>query len=227
MKPSAALPPLAAIAVSLLTLLTACSSSPSKVNDIVTGPGYTPTNIHREADKLPTGLRRVAVLPISADPSDPQARDGSETLPTAILTELARTRLFEIVPVTPEQVFDWTGRPSLASSERLPKGFLERIRSASGADAVLFSRLVSFRAYPPPSIAWNLRLVDLKDGRIWWAAEELFDAGDARILNAARRFQKDFFADSSPDADSRSIASSPRRFAQYSLHALFATLPSR
>ena len=99
-------------------------------------------------------------------------------------------------------------------------------------NAVLFSRLTSYRAYPPLALGWSFKLVECpeKPGtvpRILWAADETFDAGNAAVMNSARRHYLAQQTTAGPLADSRTVLQSPRRFAQYTLSALALTLPPR
>ncbi|MBM3823951.1 MAG: hypothetical protein FJ404_13890 [Verrucomicrobia bacterium] len=71
-----------------------------------------------------------------------------------------------------------------------------------------------------------MKLVDTRDHRIWWAADEIFDAGRPEVSNAARQFAKKHISQSTAD-DSIAILASPTRFARYTLHSLFETLPTR
>ena len=59
-----------------------------------------------------------------------------------------------------------------------------------------------------------------------WAADEVFDAGDPSVSNAARRFQRNQQM-SEPHADSHTVLVSPRMFGQYALASLLATIPGR
>jgi hypothetical protein len=92
---------------------------------------------------------------------------------------------------------------------------------------VLICRLTQYRAYEPLAIGWRLKLLDTDEPRIVWAVDEVFDARQPAVANAARRFAQAHPEPVPPVADSRRILLSPRRFAQYTAREVFKTLPPR
>lgn len=189
------------------------------------GPGSSvKDNVFGAAATLPNDFRRVAVLPITADRDDWQAVDARVQLQPVLQQELAKAQRFEVVAVSPETLRAWTGREAWGTEERLPDDLFEKLRAEFGCDAVLFSKLAPYHAYEPLVVGWKLTLVDVGDGGIVWAADEVFDAGHRAIANGAERYASHTDAswlETSRDA----ILFSPRRFGQYTLSVLFATLP--
>ena len=59
---------------------------------------------------------------------------------------------------------------------------------------------------------------------IVWEADELFDAGDTIVANAARQYSGQHVHIEGPAGRSAAILGSPSRFGQYSLSAILATL---
>ncbi len=209
----------------LLLGLAGCSSFLPE--DTVIGPGYRPANYFRLAPVFPDSLRRVAVLPISASTqrSDPEA--GRDDFQPLLLGELGKTRIFEVIPISADQLHQWAGQTSLRAEDRIPPDLLKTIHEATGCQAVLFTCLTHYQPYKPPAVGWNMKLVDCADARIWWSVDETFDAGNPTVANAARRYYKNTFESGQPLPDSQSIFNSPGRFAQYSLAAALGTLPQR
>ncbi len=189
------------------------------------GPVYTPSNIYRGVEKLPASLKRVAVLPLRVEGKDHATELARPGLENALRSEIARLGRFELVVVRPEQLRDWTGRLAWGSEEALPPGFLEKVRVETGCDAILFSQLTGFRAYPPLAVGWRLRLIDPEGARVWWAADEWFDAGEAAVANAARKHYMDRAPRPLALADPQQILYSPLRFGTYTASALAATCP--
>jgi hypothetical protein len=214
----------------LLFLLTGCSSVTVAHGEIITGKDYQVSNVHRLAPKLPERIRRVAMLPLTTEPADSDMMNGRETLEPILQSEFDRLNTFEVIRITPDQMRHFTGKAEWASFDKLPMNFLTTIRQETGCDAVLFSRLTRYRAYPPMAIGWNLKLVDATDSQVWWAADELFDLADPQVVSSARRYQLEHqkYYQANPQlADSRTALISPSRFGSYSASTLFATLPER
>jgi hypothetical protein len=186
-------------------------------------PPWQPGNVHRPAAALPVDFRRVAVLPLAAANSqDLQA--GKEALGSLPGQALGQRGLFEVLPISAQQLQQWTGRDSLAADEPLPRDLLVRLRAETGCDGVLFVRLTRFQPYPPASVGWSFRLVAAPGAEILWAVDEV---ADTRLPSVASGLQLYFRQRGITDLEARHLAASPRRVAEYSLEALFQTLPPR
>lgn len=214
----------------LLFFLVGCKSVTVDKGEVITGKNFEITNFHRLAPKLPERMRRVAMLPLSAEPADSEMVSGRQSLEPILQSEFDRLNTFEVIRVTPEQMRHIAGKAEWASFEKLPMNFLSSVKQETGCDAVLFSRLTRYHAYPPMAIGWNLKLVDLTDGQVWWAVDELFDLADAHVVTALRRYELEhqkYYQANPKLADSRTALISPRRFATYTAAAMFSTLPER
>jgi hypothetical protein len=214
----------------LLFLLTGCSTVTVAHGEVITGHDYQVSNVHRLAPKLPERMRRVAMLPLTAEPADSDMNNGRQTLEPILQSEFDRLNVFEVIRVTPDQMRHLAGKADWAANEKLPVNFLSTIKQEIGCDAVLFCRLTRYRAYAPMAVGWNLKLVDATDGQVWWAADEMFDLADPLVVTSARRYQLQHqkYYQANPElADSRTALISPSRFGSYSAAALFATLPER
>ena len=216
---------LAILGLAVAGLLSGCATNP--LEDRVWGPSYQPQNIYTEGQTLPARLRRLAVLPLTAAGESTELEFGRASLEPVLFAELGRVNQFELVPITPEQLQRWTGRSSWTGEEKLPRDFFEKLRAAAGIDGVLLCRLTQYRAYEPLAIGWRIKLLDARNPRVIWAVDEVFDARQSDVANAARRFAQAHPEPVPPVGDSRSALMSPRRFAQYTASAVFQTLPAR
>lgn len=222
---------LAMILVSVLLLLTVgCSTTTIAQGEIITGPNHELSNIHRLGPKLPERIRRVAMLPLSTEPGNSDLASGRDALEPILQSELDKLNVFEVIRITPQQMRQYTGQTDWSAADKLPVNFLSTLKQETGCDAVLFSRLTRYHAYPPMAVGWNLKLVDATDAQIWWAADEMFDQADKSVVASSRRYQLEhskYYQANPLLADSRTALISPRKLAQYSASALFATLPER
>lgn len=193
----------------------------------VTTSSYKPSNVYLEEPYFPADIKRVVVLPLTALADDAGTEFGREALGPLLLNELGRSRLFELVTVSPEELRLMTGRNSWTGEERLPNDFFETLKVKLGVDAVLFCRLTQYRAYEPLTVGWRLKLLETTEPHVVWALDEVFDARIPEVAAAARRFalQNPDTASSSPDSHAALV--SPRRFGQYTANAVVQTLPGR
>lgn len=197
------------------------------LTDPVTGSGYQPENVYRSFDKLPVHLRRVALLPTTCDPAQSDLVAGLDVLSTVISEELGKTKKLEVVTVTSEQLRAWTGRPTVQAEVPLPVQLLKKLRDELDCDAVLFSRLTQYRAYPPLAVGFGFKLAETDKAELIWVVDEVFDASEPSVVNGARRYQLTREQLPAALADSRSILNSPSGFGRYAANSVFQTLPKR
>jgi hypothetical protein len=187
--------------------------------------GGEPINVYRPAAQLPATVRRVAVLPVTIDADDLVTEEGRDALETVLYTELQKRAAADLVGISREQLRDLTGRKEWTTADALSPDFFERLRAATGCDAVVFSRLTHFRAYPPLGVGWNVQLIDTQK-RSLWAVDEVFDAGNPAVAAAARRYYVRSLH--TPNfCDSSTVLFSPRRFGQFAAAEVSATMPGR
>jgi hypothetical protein len=212
-------------AILLCGLLAGCAVGTPR--DLVRGKGYQPQNVFIGAGALPVNIRRVVVLPLVCDENNCTLVDGRAALEPVLMGELIKTKKFEVISSDGDFLKDRTSRANWAAEEILPPEFFTLLRENSGCDAVLFSRLTVFRAYPPLAVGWRVRLVDAQTHRTIWAADEVFDGGEAAVGNGARRHQLHEERDPSGAPDEWFIQNSPAKFGEYTAARLLATLPAR
>jgi hypothetical protein len=222
----------------LVVMAAGCKSF--QISGYQLGPSYRPTNIYRRYDTLPLEIKRVAVLPLSSATPTALAAAGIDALEPILYAELEKTKRFEVIPVSTEQMRQWTGQTRWRADELLPPDLFERLRQATGCDAVLFSQLTRYQPYQPLAIGWKFSLIEKTampaatpsapgNGApvILWSADEVLDAGDPEVTNAARSYYSQHLRNEAPLSDSSTVLSSPGRFGQYTLGTLLATLPAR
>jgi hypothetical protein len=213
--------------VALALGLTACAHLPSR-DGAKAGPFFTPANVKVSPDGLPANIRRVLLLPVSAEglglPDENLAR-----IDAAFLTELNRAARFEVVTLSRDELVRLAGVRQLNSTAAMPPAFLDHVFNVYndyGADAVLFVDLTAYSAYPPLLIGVRAKLASVHESDIPWAADISFSAADPAVANAARRHALSI-APQGPVDLSHTILQNPARFAGYVAEATFATLPTR
>jgi len=188
---------------------------------------YKPSNIYLKSKTLDPQLKRVAVLPITTVSSTETLAAGAQLLQPLLGAELEKTKRFDLVIISPDQLRQWTGQTAWRDDEPLPSDFFARLREGCGCDAVFFTQLTRYFPYPPVAVGWKFSLIEVGDREIVWKADELFDAGDTIVANAARFYSGQHVHIEGPAEDPAAILGSPSRFGQYSLSAILATLPER
>jgi len=202
-----------------------CTTSPFLSQATVAS--YKPTNVYREEAFLPPNIKRVAVLPLTTLTDETAMDFGRDALGPLLLGELERSRQFELVAVSPDELRLLTGQTSWSGEEKLPLDFFDKLRARLGVDAVLFCRLTQYRAYAPLAVGWRLKLLDAEEPRVLWAVDEVFDARVPEVAAAARRYAQRHPDIASSMYDAQGVLLSPRRFGQYTASAVVETFPGR
>ena len=167
-------------------------------------------------------IRRVALLPLfSGSHPDHYLRAIDETFES----ELTKKALFEVVRVSRSELETLFGRRQVDSTETLPADALPRLRKQFGVEGVLFTDLTHFSPYRPVAMGVRTKLVDVATGKIRWAFDYVFDAGNTSIAEAAKRYQLLYSDPRQPvTTDGGSILLSPSRFAKYVACETYASL---
>lgn len=203
-------------------------------------------NVFISSPVLPAALKRVVVLPLACDESSRDLSGGCQTLDPVLQAGLVKAGKFEVVIAQPETIRNCTGKLSWTGAEVLPADFFSGLKNVYGCDAVLFSQLTEFRPNEPLAIGWRMKLVDAGTGKILWATDEIFDAGNLDVAKSAQQFEKSrqphqgFMADTvaflgwcihtptrSALDEQWNILHSPRYFGEYSVEKVLETLPQR
>jgi len=202
-------------------------------------------NVYSSSGLLPATLKRVVVLPLAHEDPSADLESGCETLSPVLLSELIKTKKFEVVAANPRTIQGLTGQPTWTGAEVLPTDFLASLQRLYGCDAVLFCQLSTYHAYPPLVIGWRMKLVDVSTQKIIWAADMVFDAGDPAVSKSAEAYQKQQQGAEKPSTflkrvwiwlnrqpepatdDQWTILNSPRYFGEFSTSTVLQTLPKR
>ncbi len=214
------------LAAVLAAFVQGCSSMPPAVRHTLTA-AYVPVNVFQKAPKFPPNMRRVAVLPLPQSRTDADQAAGVDMLEPLLISELRKRNSLEIIPVSPSTMQELTGRRFWFAEEPLPPDFMARLRKATACDAVLFTSLAGYQAYPPLRTAWKLRLVDCTEQQTWWAVDENFDAGSESVAVAAEAYARRNLNLPNPLLEDTGVLHSPLRFGQYTLSAVAKTMPER
>ena len=112
--------------------------------------------------------------------------DISKTMTEAMFRSIQDKRIFHADLVSK---FDIQCQElPLAGREALTISQLADIRQKLKCDAILFGKVSHFRPYPRMQVGLYLKLLDLKDGKLVWAIDHIWDTTDKSTAGRIRDF---------------------------------------
>ena len=190
----------------LATSLTSCQLKPFRAaKPVAPIPSF-------RADGGGSPIRRIAVLPPYCNQ---QTASSVNDLEMTFQSELSKTSLFELVPISHAAMEMHFGKPQISSVDIIPGDLLFRLRSEYGVEGVLFIDITHYFPYGPISIGVRVKLVDATTGKIRWAFDHLFDSSNPTTSAEAQQFYLKNSHDRFPlPLDGRPILQSPTRFSK-------------
>ncbi len=186
-------------------------------------PPYRPTNVF-SVPSLPENIRRIAVLPVYGGE---QPIDTRNMLTSQQATALSKTNRFEAMVISGRDMSSLFGRDTFTSTEVLPNDLFEVLKKRYAADAVLFTELTQYDPYQPIRIGIRMNLVSIENAKPLWAFDDVFNAGDFRVMSGAEKYQNLNGRNTFPINSGSSILKSPSLFSGYVFQTAFSTLPMR
>jgi hypothetical protein len=102
---------------------------------------------------------------------------------------------------------------------------LSVIRQQSKADAVLFGRINQYHPYPHLLVALHLKLIDLRNGKLLWATEQVWDSTDKSVERRMRLYFNTRMRAGFQPLDWELLITSPRAFNKFIACEVAQTLP--
>jgi hypothetical protein len=153
--------------------------------------------------------------------------DDVAPIESAFVRELSQYNIFEVIPITREDLVGQFGVESYHSAAALPADFLQQFTRKLGVDAILFTDLTHYSPYQPISIGIRSKLVSARDGHPLWSFDTVFDSARPDVQTAASHYHRDLSHPAYPLEDASAILQSPSRFAKYVAYATYGTIPPR
>lgn len=165
-----------AILLFLAALVSGCSLY---YRDPVPAANYYYLNPHKSL----TAIGRVAIVELDNNSSYPKiSTDVTEKLYQA----LQKKQLFGLSVVNQNDTSWRSMQLELDSKYTLEQIML--IRETLKCEAILLGTITEFKPYPHMTIGLRLKLIDLRDGQLLWALEQIWDSADKTIEHRIRDY---------------------------------------
>ena len=136
-------------------------------------------------NKKPATIGRVAIVELDNDSSYPQiSNDISESL----FQELQKKQVFGLTLIRQNDP-SWRSLQLQRDSAYTLEQLLA-IRETLKCDGVLLGTVTEYRPYPHMAVGLRLKLLDLRDGQLVWALEQVWDSADKTTDKRIKNYYK-------------------------------------
>jgi hypothetical protein len=170
---------------------------------------------------VPLRVSDVALLPLDSAATVTTPAAG---MTSALLQALQSRQLFHVSLVAPAQDDCPTEAGRARARRPLALEDLSAMRGRLGTDAALLGSVTQFHPYPQMRIGLYLRLVDLRDSRVLWAVDHVWDAADRLTQDRMERWFRRNWGEKYDPVQWRLATMSPAVFEQFVAHEAAATL---
>ncbi len=132
-----------------------------------------------------SSLGRVALVELD---NASTYREMSKNATDAIYVGLQKKQRFGLTVVAQDQAA-WRSLQSETDSSYSPDQLIE-MRNALKCDAVLTGAITQYEPYPHMSIGLRVRLIDLRNGALLWAVEQVWDSADKTVIHRIKKYLK-------------------------------------
>ncbi|MHC4132008.1 MAG: hypothetical protein ACYSSP_11215 [Planctomycetota bacterium] len=138
---------------------------------------------YRNPKKDLSTIGRVALVELTNNSTQPKV---SSSITLALYEAIQKKQLFSL-SIIDEEHPAWR---SLQLDENTSYSYqqLADIKKALKCDAIIFGTVTDYHPYPHMTMGLSLKLIDLRDGQLVWAVEEIWDTSDKRTEYRIERY---------------------------------------
>lgn len=146
-----------------------------------------------------------------------------KTLTQSLIDSLDKKHLFTVQPVyhTDPQWVTF----NLEQVKTFTPQDMANIRKQLNMDALVYGSITRYRSYPQLLVALNLKMVDLRDGRLLWAIADVWDSTDKQVELRIKEFYENQMRSGFEPMNWQIVLNSPNTFYKYIMYEVTETLP--
>lgn len=165
-------------------------------------------------------IGKVAVLELENFSSHPEQ---TEMITQSLADSLGKKHLFSVRRIYRPNP-DWQAL-GLDSISEYTYEQLALIREHLGVDAILFGTIHQYSPYPHFLTHLRLKMVNLRDGNLVWAMEEVWDSADKKTAQRMQQYFRQQMRDGYEPINWQILLNSPRAFSRFIAFEATQTLP--
>ncbi len=189
----------------------------------ISQPKAIPPTGHFYLDKTAdfSAVGRVVVAELENQNATPAL---GKTLTQALIDGVDKKHLFNVIPIY-RLDSEW-GSLTFDNLKSFTPQDMANVRKHLKADAMVYGTITRYRSYPQLLVALNLKMVDLRDGRLLWALADVWDSTDKNIELRIKEFYKNEMRTGYEPMNWQIVINSPNTFYKYVIYEVTATLPT-
>lgn len=161
-----------------LALLGACRTRPQ--------PPPATNYYYLNPDKELATIGRAVIVGLENESDYPQIADQ---FTKALFESVQKQQFFGLTLISRDDP-QWRSL-MLKSDAQFSLEQMFAVRKCLGADAILSGTITTYRPYPNMAVGLRLRLLDLRDGQLLWALEQIWDTTDKTTEARIKKYFKD------------------------------------
>lgn len=197
--------------VLMVVLLLGCDSEKAAMP----AADYYYLNPHKKL----TTIGRVAIVELENDSSYPQI---SADITGSLFRALQKRQVFGLTIIRRDDP-SWRSLQLDGDSTYSLEQILA-IRKTLKCDGVLLGTVTEFRPHPHMTVGLRLKLLDMRDGQLLWALEQVWDSSDRNIKKRTRDYFKAEKGSGFEPLNEQLAAVSPLEFLKFVSYEVGATL---
>ncbi|HPS54207.1 MAG TPA: hypothetical protein PLP05_01285 [Sedimentisphaerales bacterium] len=195
----------------LLFLLQGCNN----------GSSTMPNTIHYYLDpsKSLSQTGRIAIIELENSSDYPAI---SYDITNSLHRSLQKTQLFGISVISKENSI-WSDL-KINANDKYTLEQLSEIRKTINCNAMLTGTITQYTPYPHTTVALILKLTDLRDGKLIWAMEQIFDSSDKTTEARIEKYLQAQNNTKTNTIDAKLITISPVKFIDFVTYEVASTM---
>ena len=169
--------------------------------------------------KTLTSVGRVAIVELDNDSSYPQV---STDVTASLFQGLQKKQVFGLTIIAANDP-SWRSL-QLDTGSTYGRDQMRAIRETLKCDGLLLGTITEFRPYPHMQIGLRLKLLDLRDGQLLWALEQVWDSADKSTEKRIKQYYKTEKRPAFAPLDEQLATVSPLEFIKFVSYEVAETL---
>lgn len=180
-------------------------------------------NFYHAGDRDIRSITRVVFVELHDKPGYPEVTERMTQVLAETMLQQGMFRV-DVVPASHPDLryLDMLGKREAYSIEELAE-----IRKRLRCDAVLFGQVTSYKPYPSTQIGLFLRLIDLRDGKLAWAVDDVWDSTQRETVRRIKTFYFDRMANDYEPANHEMGIMSTAGFQKFVAREIILTMDPR